>query len=221
MDHSFAIRNAFTSAFPDAYLVDCWAHVVRKAQDRSKMPLPHGCGIMYFKLAVKPMLDVMNQCGSKDILMILGKVALDKWRSDGHHLYAKWFQKVYLSAGWEGWWCGAAGVPGTSESNNALEALNRDIKRELPQRATMSHFMSHCIPMLLLRCSLKRTPAMMYRDVKHNQLSLINTGFVPHCVFHKAISLINCVEDNTYECIQRIGGELVTKIFVNSGHSLK
>jgi hypothetical protein len=69
----------------------------------------------------------MSLAASKEHMTLLAEVALHEWSNAGESEYASWFDKIYLSDEWSGWFAMASGIPGTGVTNNPLELLNKAV----------------------------------------------------------------------------------------------
>ncbi len=215
MDHSAPTKNAFVEAFPGVRVVDCWAHVVRKAREKAQSL---HC-VDYFERIMEPQLQQMNKVGYRPAMHKLAKCAVRQWRTAGHTAYAKWFTDVYLHEDWDGWYCAASGVPGASETNNPLESFNAEIKQQVSEKSTMTHFLCKSLPALLLHCRLKRMPSRICRDVLHNQYHKIKNDPVDRGVIDKAKRFLECGSHNWRRVVVSHARANTTQMvyYVNSG----
>jgi hypothetical protein len=94
---------------------------------------------------------MLRGISEKRIFLILRDAVLREWRRVGEGDSADWFSKVYCAVEWEGgaFNVGAAGIPMHAAQNQCSESLFRSIKRQIPERATMGHFLEVSIPGML------------------------------------------------------------------------
>lgn len=76
-------------------------------------------------------VEQLAKSPTRQTFQVLSQVAVAQWRSNNEESYADWFESIYLRSDWGGggWYCGAPPKLGIGRTNNALEILNRRIKR--------------------------------------------------------------------------------------------
>jgi hypothetical protein len=114
----------------------------------------------------------MSLAASKEHMTLLAEVALHEWSNAGESEYASWFDKIYLSDEWSGWFAMASGIPGTGVTNNPLESLNKAIKDTVDKRVSLEFFMEISIPAILKLCADNFCKPMMSHDVAKYQMCI-------------------------------------------------
>jgi hypothetical protein len=126
MDRAVWIMNAVLKEFEGIqHLVNCWAHVKRKATNTTaKARLANKDYMEHIK-------DMLHQCELAPSLaifrLLVSKLTMEM-RKNGEDVYVDWFEKIYLAQNWDGWWHGAGGRSGSPSSNNPMESFNMVLK---------------------------------------------------------------------------------------------
>ena len=142
MDRAQYILNAVLLEFPGInYLVNCWAHVKRKAT--AAKPKQRLVDKTYMN-TIQHMLRECELAPSLPIFHILCSHMVACMTAAGEQVYADWFLKIYLAENWSGWWCGAGGRCGSPTTQNPLESFNNVIKfiHVMGVRLTLSRFLN-------------------------------------------------------------------------------
>ncbi len=112
---------------------------------------------------------------------------MTEWRVQGETVFADWFQHIYLSSNWDGWWCGAAGIEGIAVTNNPLESYNRNLKRVIQKVMFFPRFINSGIPSILEEAV--RTPRIQRRDIMNKEV-VIQTTNKPREMMEKALLIL-------------------------------
>lgn len=120
-DRAQAIKNAQLGVFgKDVHIVNCWPHFIRKARERAvQLKIQE-----YFSSTIEPQLHAIHHAPTHYAFTTLVAAAQEEWTAAGQGKFAEWLQKYYYDDGWDGWWCGAAGVAGAGPTNNPIEGLS-------------------------------------------------------------------------------------------------
>ena len=80
----------------------------------------------------KELVRLMHEARSENHFDMIGQAGLMMLkRHYGDTDNTLWFEKEYMQAPWDGWWCGAAESEGTPPNNNDIESFWRTMKANM------------------------------------------------------------------------------------------
>lgn len=127
LDHAACIANSYKEVWPDITLLDCYPHLTRKSHEKWILLKPVETSSAYYQDNIKVNITQMHKTRTPAQFEAVSKLCLQRWRADGQHEYAAWFEKIYLTDTWTRWYT-TSGAPGVLPNQNPLESHNAVIK---------------------------------------------------------------------------------------------
>ncbi|KAI9984979.1 hypothetical protein PInf_004283 [Phytophthora infestans] len=111
LDHAACIANSYKEVWPDITLLDCYPHLTRKSHEKRIQLKPVETSSAYYQDNIKVNITQMHKTRTPaQFGAVSKKLCLQRWRADGQHEYAAWFEKIYLTDTWTRWYT-TSGAP--------------------------------------------------------------------------------------------------------------
>jgi len=88
-------------------------------------------GKEYIQSSILPIVRELSLAPNEVAFDKLSDAAIKKWEKAGQVHFAQSFKDEYLSEKWKNWFIGSVPIKGMGITNNPLESLNLEVKRQV------------------------------------------------------------------------------------------